>query len=106
VDDPVSAVSVHASCGIVGTLLVGFLAVDGGLFNGGNADQLLSQIILEVSVSAWVIVTTGILFWTLKDTVGPRVSEEEEREGLDSLEHGYPATAPACSRTWTSSRSR
>ncbi len=95
IDDPASAVSVHGSCGIVGTLLVGFFAVgDVGLFYGGNADQLIAQVILVVSVVVWVAITAGILFWVLKATVGLRVSEDEERMGLDTLEHGYPGYGP------------
>jgi Amt family ammonium transporter len=95
VDDPVSAVSVHATCGILGTLLVGFFAVDDvGLFYGGNADQLIAQVILVASVVAWVAVTAGILFWILKATVGLRVSAEEEMQGLDQMEHGAPGYGP------------
>jgi Amt family ammonium transporter len=95
IDDPASAVSVHASCGIVGTLLVGFFAVDDvGLFYGGNADQLIAQVTLVASVVAWVAVTAGILFWVLKATVGLRVSADEERMGLDTLEHGSPGYGP------------
>jgi len=94
VDDPVSAVSVHATCGIVGTLLVGFFAAETagntGIFYGGNIDQLIAQVILVASVVAWTAVTSGIMFWILESTVGLRVSEEEERQGLDTLEHGAP----------------
>jgi Amt family ammonium transporter len=92
VDDPVGAVSVHGTCGIIGTLLVGFFAAgnagDVGIFYGGNADQLIAQLILVVSVVAWVAVTTGILFYGMKATIGLRVTPDEEHEGLDVLEHG------------------
>ncbi len=92
VDDPVGAISVHGTCGILGTLLVGFLAAgnadDAGVFYGGGADQLISQIVLVVSVVAWVAVTSGILFFVIKRTIGLRVSEDEEHEGLDRIEHG------------------
>jgi Amt family ammonium transporter len=92
VDDPVGAVSVHGTCGVIGTLLVGFFAAgnagDTGIFYGGNADQLVSQLVLVVSVVAWVAVTSAILFYALKLTIGLRVTAEEERMGLDLLEHG------------------
>ena len=65
-----------------------------GLFYGGGADQLVSQFIGVVSIAAFVLVTSGVLFFVLKKTVGLRVSEEEELEGLDVHEHGAPATAP------------
>jgi Amt family ammonium transporter len=90
IDDPVGAISVHGVCGAFGTLMVGFFATDGGLFYGGDADQLLSQIIGVVAVFGFVVVTTGILFQVLKRTVGLRVSAEEEIEGLDVTEHGSP----------------
>ena len=94
VDDPVSAVSVHGTCGVLGTLLVGFFAVDGGIFYGGNADQLVSQAIGVVAVCAWVAVTSGILFLVLKKTIGLRVNAHEEHEGLDVMEHGLRGYNP------------
>jgi Amt family ammonium transporter len=92
VDDPVGAISVHGTCGVLGTLLVGFFAAgnagDAGIFYGGNADLLVSQLILVVTVCAWVAVTAGTLFLVLKHTIGLRVSAEEEHAGLDVAEHG------------------
>ncbi len=100
IDDPVGAVSVHGVCGAFGTLAVGFFSateVDGvvkkGLFYGGGADQLISQIIGVVAIAAFVLISTTILFGILKATVGLRVSEQEEREGLDIHEHGVPGYA-------------
>jgi Amt family ammonium transporter len=97
VDDPVGAISVHGVCGMFGTLCVGLFAradVEGvwkqGLFYGGGADQLVSQVIGVVSVLAWVSVTSIILFAVIRATVGLRVSEEEEIAGLDVEEHGSP----------------
>jgi Amt family ammonium transporter len=97
IDDPVGAVSVHGVCGAFGTLAVGLFSateVDGvvkkGLFYGGGADQLVSQLIGVVSIAAFVLITTTILFSVLKATVGLRVGEQEEREGLDTHEHGVP----------------
>lgn len=97
IDDPVGAVSVHGVCGAFGTLAVGLFSateVDGvvkkGLFYGGGADQLVSQLIGVVSIAAFVLITTTILFSVLKATVGLRVGEQEEREGLDTHEHGLP----------------
>jgi Amt family ammonium transporter len=97
VDDPVGAVSVHGVCGAFGTIAVGLFARDDaegfwsqGLFYGGGADQLISQIVGVVAVFAWVSITSFILFTVLKHTIGLRVSEEEEIQGLDVLEHGSP----------------
>lgn len=88
IDDPVGAVGVHGVCGALGTILVGFFAVDGGLFYGGGASMLLTQVIGVVSVAAWVIVTMTIVFFIIKKTVGLRVSKQEEILGLDIEEHG------------------
>jgi Amt family ammonium transporter len=100
IDDPVGAISVHGVCGAFGTLAVGlFSELDAeesggllkeGLFYGGGTDQLISQLIGVVSVAAFVLVTSGLLFFVLKKTVGLRVSEQEEVEGLDIHEHGAP----------------
>jgi len=94
IDDPVGAVSVHGVCGIFGTLAVGLFAREEtdfwkqGLFFGGGADQLVAQMIGVLAVAAFVAVTSGILFLAIKATVGLRVDEHEEIEGLDVLEHG------------------
>jgi Amt family ammonium transporter len=103
IDDPVGAISVHGVCGAFGTIAVGlFSELDAeesggllkeGLFMGGGADQLLSQLIGVVSIAAFVLVTSGLLFFVLKKTVGLRVSEQEEIEGLDVHEHGAPGYA-------------
>ena len=94
VDDPVGAISVHGVCGAFGTICVGLFATadsdfwQQGLFYGGGADQLVSQVVGVVAVAAFVAVTSGLLFLILKATVGLRVTPEEEIEGLDVLEHG------------------
>lgn len=97
IDDPVGAVSVHGVCGAFGTIAVGLFSnteADGvvakGLFYGGGASQLVSQLIGVVSIAVFVAIAAGLLFFVLKSTVGLRVSEEEEIEGLDVHEHGVP----------------
>ena len=88
IDDPVGAIAVHGLCGAVGTIMVGVLAVDGGLLYGGGVDMLTIQIIGVAAVAAWVLVTMGIAFYTIKKTVGLRVSQDVENAGLDIAEHG------------------
>lgn len=88
IDDPVGAIGVHGICGALGTILVGVFALDGGLLYGGGFTLIGIQILGVVSVMAWVLVTTTILFTTIKNTVGLRVSEAEEIAGLDIEEHG------------------
>jgi ammonium transporter, Amt family len=98
VDDPVGAISVHGVCGAWGTLSLGLFSIgtgDGapltGLFMGGDAKQLISQAIGVGAVFLWATITGGVLFLILKNTVGLRVSPDEEREGLDFGEHGNEA---------------
>lgn len=97
VDDPVGAISVHGVCGIWGVLAVGLFAsqdVEGfwkqGLFLGGGADQLVSQVIGILAITAWVSIAAFVMFFLIKLVVGLRVSEEEELAGLDVEEHGSP----------------
>ena len=97
VDDPVGAISVHGVCGAFGTIAVGLFSneesegfIAKGLFYGGGTDQLVSQIIGVVSVAAFVFVASTIMFAVIKATICLRVSEQEEREGLDVHEHGSP----------------
>ena len=88
IDDPVGAVSVHCANGAWGTLAVGLFATDGGLFYGGGFTRLGIQALGLVCVAAWVLVSMTIIFTIIKKTVGLRVTEQEEIDGLDIHEHG------------------
>ena len=99
VDDPVGAVAVHMFNGIWGTIAVGLFstetapgfAVAGikeGLFYGGGFDQLGLQLLGMGATALWTVVMISITFFAIKKTVGLRVTEEEEIEGLDIKEHG------------------
>jgi Amt family ammonium transporter len=90
-DDPVGALSVHLVNGIFGTLAVGLFATEGGLFTGGGIALTLTQIKGIVAVGAFTAVASAVAWYVLKATVGIRVSAEEEREGLDTGEHGMEA---------------
>jgi ammonium transporter, Amt family len=100
VDDPVGAISVHLVNGIWGTLCVGLFAQKGiipaaaaenGLFFGGGMKQLTPQIV-GVVVAGVVTFGLSMIFWAiLKATVGLRVSDHEQFEGLDLGEHNQAA---------------
>nr|MBI1228579.1 ammonium transporter [Cytophagales bacterium] len=85
IDDPVGAISVHLVCGIWGTLAVGIF---GDLAGGA---QILSQVIGIVAIGAFCVIFSFIIFYALKKTIGIRVDEQEEVEGLDINEHGMHA---------------
>ncbi len=84
IDDPVGAISVHGICGIFGTLAV-------ALF--GDAAPFGIQLIGTLSICAFAFAFSFIVFGIIKLTLGIRVSEEEEAEGLDIGEHGQEAYA-------------
>ncbi len=98
VDDPVGAISVHLVNGAWGTFSLGLFAanVSGGvtgLFYGGGMGQLIAQIKGIVAVGLYVSIVSLISWFVIRSIMGLRVSEEEEREGLDIGEHGmqgYP----------------
>jgi len=99
IDDPVGAFSVHGTCGIWATLAVGLFNLDKGLFTGHGFGQLGIQI---VGVVAFAIFSAGTswIIWSILGTIfgGIRVSDGEEKEGLDISEHGmeaYPDFASA-----------
>ena len=95
IDDPVGAISVHGVTGLWGLLAIAIFANDGGLV-GGSAELIVPQIVSIVAVVIWSLVTGFALFYLLKFTMGVRVSEAEELEGLDISEHGiqtYPESA-------------
>jgi ammonium transporter, Amt family len=91
IDDPVGAVSVHGVNGAFGTLAVGLFATDGGLFYGGGAGLLLSQLIGVVAIFIWAFGLGLLMFKIIKSTIGLRVSKRIEEEGLDIYEHGESA---------------
>ena len=82
IDDPVGAISVHGVIGLFGLLLVPVTNTDSS-FSG--------QLIGAATIFGWVFVTSLVVWFVLKLTMGIRVSEEEEYEGLDIGECGMEA---------------
>lgn len=78
-DDCVGAVSVHLTCGIWGTLATGIF---------GEGASFMSQLYGVIACGAAAIIGSFVIFYVLKVTMGLRVSEEAEKHGLDSEEHG------------------
>jgi Amt family ammonium transporter len=91
IDDPVGAISVHGVCGALGTICVGLFAKEEGLIFSGNAALLQTQLIGVAAAFAWSFTVSGAIFLAIKYTLGLRVSDLEQIEGLDIHEHGMSA---------------
>jgi Amt family ammonium transporter len=92
IDDPVGAISVHGMGGVVGTILVGVFHQTDGLITGSFS--LLGVQTLGTLFIALVSTVFGyVVALIMKKTIGIRVTEKEEMEGLDIHEHrtsSYP----------------
>ena len=82
IDDPVGAISVHGTVGIWGLLAVCFTNPDA---------SLIAQLKGIFAIFAWVFGTSFVFWFAIKKTLGIRVSEEEEYEGVDLSECGLEA---------------
>jgi len=99
IDDPVGAFSVHGVCGIWGTVVVGLWGYDIqgtgaglGLFTGGGIGQLWIQIVGCIAYAVWTVVTCYVAWKVIGAAFGGiRVSEADEKIGLDISEHGIEA---------------
>ncbi len=93
-DDALDVIGVHLIGGLLGSLLLGFFAtksVNGlgadGLFNGGGTTLLVNQLIASGATLAWSGGFTFVIAMAIHKTIGLRVSEDAEAEGLDLAEH-------------------
>ena len=91
-DDSLDVVGVHLVGGLVGTLGVGFLAADeGGLLTGGGMEPVVVQLAVAVFAMVWSAVATLAVAVPIKYSLGLRLQEEDEVEGIDFIEHGESA---------------
>jgi Amt family ammonium transporter len=92
-DDSLDVVGVHLVGGVIGTLLIGFLASDGmpskvnGLLYGGSFDQLWRQAVAAGAVLVYSFVVAFVIAYGIKKTMGIRISPEEEEQGIDAFAH-------------------
>ncbi|MBI1310714.1 ammonium transporter [bacterium] len=91
-DDSLDAFGVHGVGGTLGALLTGVfattnLAGHGGVIDGHPA-QLVPQIVSIIATIALALVGTFIIVKVLDATMGLRVSQDEEVQGLDLSQHG------------------
>lgn len=98
-DDALDVVGVHGAAGIVGTLLVGVFASKvvnpairfDGLIDGGSAHLLGVQLLAVAVTIAWAFTMTWIIATLVQRTIGLRVNESDELEGLDTAIHAESA---------------
>jgi Amt family ammonium transporter len=82
IDDPVGAISVHGTVGLFGLLIVPLTK---------ESATLVGQLAGAATIFVWVFVASSIVWFALKMTVGIRVTEQEEYEGVDRSECGVEA---------------
>ena len=90
-DDSLDVVAVHLVGGIVGTVMIGFVGVDVGLFNGGGTEQLVKQVIGVGAVFAYSFIATMIIGKIVDLTIGFRISQDQEVAGIDLAIHAERA---------------
>jgi Amt family ammonium transporter len=96
-DDSLDVVGVHLVGGIVGTVLIGFLSTASapngidGLFYGGGLGSLGDQLAAAGIAIVWSAVATTVIALAIKYTIGWRITEDAEVEGIDFAEHGETA---------------
>jgi Amt family ammonium transporter len=93
IDDVVGAIPVHLFAGIFGTLVV---ALNNQTDKAdGTARSIIEQLGVQglgvVSIGAFTLILSAIVWFAMKATIGIRVSEEEEYAGLDQAEVGVPS---------------
>ncbi len=104
VDDSLDVVGVHLVGGLVGTLMIGLVSAGSapggidGLLYGGGISPLVIQTLTALFAMLWSGVATLILALLIKATIGWRIEDDDEVEGIDYVEHGeagYDLTARA-----------
>ncbi|WP_253738825.1 ammonium transporter [Halohasta salina] len=91
IDDVCAVFPVHGSAGVLGALLMPFVAVPGAVES--VADQFIAQVVGVVIIGGWTLTATAIIWYVFKMTGEARVTPEHEQDGLDISEHGvdtYP----------------
>ena len=91
IDDVCAVFPVHGSAGVLGVLLMPFVALPGAVDSVVN--QFVAQAVGVVIIGGWTITATAVIWYVFKATGQARVSPDHERDGLDVSEHGvntYP----------------
>ncbi|GMF26027.1 unnamed protein product [Phytophthora lilii] len=93
-DDTLDSFAIHGCVGVMGGLMTGLFAtsdvnpnIDGGAFYG-NSTQFVHQLVSQCVAAAYSFVVTMIILYLLKITIGLRVDEDKEVNGIDVTYHG------------------
>jgi Amt family ammonium transporter len=96
-DDSLDVVGVHLVGGAFGSIALGFLSLEGGLFYEGRDIALLGkQTVAVLAVGTFSFVGAFVIGKAIDMTIGFRLDEDSEVEGIDLNEHaesGYDLTA-------------
>lgn len=87
-DDSLDVVGIHLVGGLIGTLYLGFFAIDTGLFVGGDLGQLTVQLIAALGVLIYSFVIAYVVGFAIEKTIGFRIKNEDELAGVDTVVHG------------------
>jgi Amt family ammonium transporter len=87
-DDSLDVVGIHLVGGLLGTIYLGFFATGTGLFTGGDAGQLLVQVVAALGVMVYSFVVAYIVGFAIEKTIGFRIKNEDELAGVDTVVHG------------------
>lgn len=106
IDDVVNAIPVHGFCGAWGIIAASLFTTKdnyahsygntdkcAGILYGGDGSALISNLVFLIAVITWTSITSFLLFFTIKKTIGIRVEREIEEKGMDESKHGgmtYP----------------
>ncbi|OWZ16756.1 Ammonium Transporter (Amt) protein [Phytophthora megakarya] len=93
-DDTLDSFAIHGCVGVMGGLMTGLFAtsdvnpnIDGGAFYGNGA-QFVHQLVSQSVAAGYSFVVTMIILYLLKITIGLRVDEDKEVNGIDVTYHG------------------
>ena len=90
-DDSLDVVGIHLVGGVIGTLFIGLVGADVGLFFGFGFDQLIAQTIGAAAVFGYSFVMALAIGFAIEKTMGFRVQADAELAGIDTSVHGEEA---------------
>jgi len=102
IDDPLDAVAVHGACGFWGVVSVGFFANKEYLTKAGFTREaglnfgtrLGYQTAVALIITAWTLLTSGLMFYLARITIGIRTEHGGDADGADMYEFGNAGYEP------------